>query len=87
MAAEWPGVTKANFDRIEKGMTKDDVKAIFASPPHRTDGIDRQAWFAEDGWTCAVIHYEKDIVCKSEWFDDPRPIRDRVPRWIPWPWR
>lgn len=80
------GVAKANFDRIEKGMTRADVEAIFARRPHPADRPDRQRWFAEDGWTCAIIDFENDLVRKAQWFDDPRTATERFQMRIRWPW-
>lgn len=51
-----PGVTKANFDRVEIGMTKDQVHQILGIPTEfgfLNSGIviesDRHIWRGEDG--------------------------------------
>jgi hypothetical protein len=36
-SSRWPGVTQANFDRIQKGATLDEVKALLGGRPHRKD--------------------------------------------------
>jgi hypothetical protein len=36
-----PGVTKANFDRIESGMTKTKVEQIFGRPSDKSGPADR----------------------------------------------
>src|SRR5436190_14192317 len=51
------GVTKANFDRINEGMTREDVEAIFGGPSAglRTDFTtgptikECECWFRDDG--------------------------------------
>ena len=42
-----PGVTKANFDRIEEGMTLQEVEQIFGTPGKYTWG--GHTWQADDG--------------------------------------
>jgi hypothetical protein len=36
-----PGVTKANFDRIEEGMTRAEVEEIFGRPSDKIEGLTR----------------------------------------------
>lgn len=42
-----PGVTKANFDRIHKGMNKNEVHAILGMPGSVSDSLRDIGWYAE----------------------------------------
>ena len=88
-----PGVTKANFDRIEKGMTKAQVEEIFGGKPHaflpvfsRTGMILKQdgmpVWKANDGSNAFVVFFEDDCVTDKEWQDSDETILDKIRRWL-----
>jgi hypothetical protein len=82
-----PGVTKANFDRIEKGMTLDEVEGIFG----RVEDMDvmpdwhgpgRLAiWCADDGVE-ARITFENDCVTEKSWFPSDETIPHKIRRWL-----
>jgi hypothetical protein len=86
-----PGVTKANFDRIENGMTMVEVEKIFGGKGHEilipaTDSVfvGFRVWFA---WTAsdgsgAVITFSHNGVEHKGWEDSTETILDRIRRWL-----
>ena len=68
------GVTKSNFDRIEKGMTRAKVEEIFGGPSRAKafrfwDGKTRtvnDVWYEDDGDT-AFILFEDEFVIEKRW--------------------
>jgi hypothetical protein len=78
-----PGVTPANFARIENGMTRAEVYEIFGRPgmPWFTKrGWER--WDAGDGsWT--AIEFRADCVVDRMWHDSPESTFDKIRRWLP----
>ena len=84
-----PGVTKRNFDRIEKGMTKAEVEEIFGK---KADGVgltlDREQkekthriWEASDG-SGADIHFVDDCVVETDWYDSDETLLAKLRRWL-----
>jgi hypothetical protein len=78
-----PGITKANFDRIEKGITKAEVERIFGEPavvsfsvsfPTGATGL---GWRA-DGGSVANI----GSVCSTEWIGVEEHFFDKIRRWL-----
>jgi hypothetical protein len=96
-----PGITKANFDRIEDGMTKDEVTAIFGREPHSelplldsSGGIicggNICRWAGEDGANAQVIFINdaaKDARCPGAryWNPSTETITDKLRRWLSLP--
>jgi hypothetical protein len=89
-----PGITKANYDRVEMGMTRGDVEAIFGEPDSRLlaispDGSRRiDLWKADNG-AMAVIHFLDGRVtnweqCKR--IESQEGIGEKIRRWLRWPW-
>jgi hypothetical protein len=78
--------TKANFDRIEDGMTAEEVVAILGppEPPPRypLDHV-RHAWEG-DGYLFIVDYslHSPRVSSKAEW--PPESFRERLRRWLPW---
>jgi hypothetical protein len=65
-----PGVTKANFDRIEKGMTKAEVEKIFGRQGDEDLlPIGSLEWLAEDR-SLAIIAFKNDRVDEKRWQED-----------------
>jgi hypothetical protein len=87
-----PGVTKANFDRIEIGMTLSEVEAIlgddrgsratFGSDINPPDARGRAGWGGEDG--VAFIGFDMHWrVVHTDWLDLPLTLSERFRRRLP----
>ena len=80
-----PGVTKANFDRIEKGMTLGEVELIIGQRgllAYRWDGIVSGGhWEAEDGSSTAIMFVD-GCVDDKRWLDSDETILDKIRRWL-----
>jgi hypothetical protein len=88
-----PGVTVANFHRIEKGMPLADVEAILGGPAEARKRyvfldyrgewpplVERCVWFG--GPNCGLIVWldEQGRVGSKEWSNRPTPLWD----WLCW---
>ena len=86
-----PGVTRANFDRIEKGMTRAQVEAILGQKADGRMGVWDQlatTWTNDTAREQISIGFdENDLV---EWtvvtFTDDRTLYQEFRDWLPW-WR
>ena len=87
-----PGVTKANFDRIEIGMTLPEVEAILGtdrgSRPILTDimlpiGHEVEEWGGDEGFANIIFDEGKRMV-RKDWDSAPLPFLDRIRRRLPW---
>ena len=91
-----PAVTKANFDRLEIGMSLDDVNAAFGGPhsisvsmPMASEQIADPrvlefslAWHGADG---VVTFSEKEMrVINTTFYDEPTSFYQKLQRWLPW---
>ena len=76
-----PGVTKANFDRIEKDMTRVEVDELFGGkkPLERID--QGWVWDADDG-SEAYIAFAGGGVAAKNWLDANEPITKKIRRWL-----
>lgn len=74
-----PGVTKANFDRIEKGMTKAQVEEIFGGEGQKTEW--GRYWKSDDG-SGAFFQFRDHCVVYGEWYDSHETILDKIRRWL-----
>lgn len=86
------GVTKANYDRIEEGMTLAEVQTIFGNEgvifygyPTRTEFA--YCWENEDH-SCAILFFDdnREVVEKAKWSDATESIGDKIRRLIHWRW-
>jgi hypothetical protein len=88
-----PGVTKANFDRIQEGMTKAQVQEIFGEEGRVSNlvfEIDRKKsryWmdFRANDWSLAwiAVHPDDDeIVIEKKWQDSGETFSDKIRRWL-----
>jgi hypothetical protein len=92
-----PGVTKANFDRIQKGMTKGEVEGIFGGKGEIV--ANGMVWSAEEGnfvfnprrigccWSAddgsrAVIEFSDDCVDLKDWRGSNDTMLDKLRRWL-----
>ena len=85
-----PGVTKANFDRIEDGMTREDVEAILGegSVMYLINGnmlISTRVWTGQDGSTACITFYVGEGVQSKEWTDSTETVPDKLRRWLSLP--
>ena len=78
-----PGVTKANFDRIEKGMTKAEVEEIFGGKGELFHEDDKALmyWDADDG-SLALIRFVDNCVPDKTWYDSDETILGKLRRWL-----
>ena len=78
-----PGVTKANFDRIEKGMTIPEVEQIFGKKGESLVPADKTwlVWEAADG-SWAEIWHSENCVTDKHWQYSSNSILDRIRRWL-----
>ena len=95
----WPGATKANFDRIEIGMTQIEVESILgpaalllsAEQAHLIPGWFECEWNGIDGRFLVVLTFDKSkLVADKQWHgprERPVSFRSRVEQWIPEKWR
>jgi hypothetical protein len=79
-----PGVTKANFDRIEKGMTRAEVEAIFGGPGEPPHGMHGPPVFMMKGPDNASVIVEFDIggAAEKHWFPTDETFADKMRRWL-----
>ena len=87
-----PGVTKANFDRLEIGMTLPEVEAILGidrgSRPILTDimlpiGHEIEEWGGDEGFANIIFDERKRMV-RKDWESAPLPFLERISRRLPW---
>jgi hypothetical protein len=89
-----PGVTKANFDRIQVGMTKAEVEQIFdgeAGKQLLTTAVaglpdmpvEKKAyWWGDEERSVAVVIFENDVVIRKEWGESDETVMQRICRWL-----
>jgi hypothetical protein len=75
-----PGVTHANFDRIQDGMTVAEVEAIMGKPDQRL-GTERQWWTLPSGNSATVV-YSEELVTEKIWPDADETIVRKIWRWL-----
>jgi hypothetical protein len=73
-----PGVTKINFDRIEEGMTLQEVEQIFGKPGRYTWG--GYHWQADDGAKVFVVF--GNSAGPKTWQDSTESPLDKLRRWL-----
>lgn len=81
-----PGVTKANFDRIEKGMQLEQVEAIFGGPGEDrllplADGSVTLRWKA-GAYTFAEMRSLDGKVVAMGWYGREETFTDKLRRWL-----
>lgn len=93
-----PGVTRENFDRIEVGMSRADVEAIFGGPANGVSwwadldrdvvaDADKAGWEDADGFNSATIVFdEHDRVVSMRWIavPDARTTFEKLLDHLPW---
>jgi hypothetical protein len=76
-----PGVTKANFDRIEKRMTKAEVEEIFGGKGELGGPKFGMFWQAHNG-SGAEIQFWDDCVNEKHWSDSNETFLNQIQRWL-----
>jgi len=98
VAAFRPGITHANFERIELGHRQADVEALLAGPPRdfSPHGIigwaelhnglrapgHRKEVWGGDVGAVVVVFDEEGAVAAKDWQDYPLSITDNLFRWL-----
>jgi|GEM_PF-2001684 len=86
------GVTKANYDRIEEGMTLAEVQEVFGKEgivfhgyPNKT--AQAYCWQNTD-CSLAILFFDdnRKVVEKAKWAGSTESIGDKIRRLIGWPW-
>ena len=77
-----PGVTKANFDRIEKGMTKAQVEEIFGREGVPLWTPRALLWASDDGSEVEVDFGVVGCVQTKIWVGSNETILDKIRRWL-----
>jgi hypothetical protein len=78
-----PGITKANFDRIQDGMTLAEVEAIFGGKKvfYGPFSGPFDVWVADDG-SLARIYFSDECVENVYWDDSEESTLDKIRRWL-----
>src|ERR1700733_12742162 len=82
-----PGATKANFDRIEDGMTREGVETILGDGSElfliNSDHLHAtQIWTGQDGSTACFTFYADKRIFFKRWTESTETIPDRLRRWL-----
>lgn len=94
-----PGVTKANFDKLEVGMSKEQVeswlvtdRSTLLSARGLRSGIGRSVWVGEDGAMADICYSVQYLAHRNEckvvsitWTDSTEMLCQRIRRWIGFP--
>jgi hypothetical protein len=75
-----PGVTKANFDRIEKGMTLSEVEQLLGRPGTYTWG--GYYWRADGATALVEFNFNGDSAGQKSWQDSRESTLDKIRRWL-----
>lgn len=80
-----PGVTKANYDRIKRGMTKAEVEEVFGETSDlgmRLNSAITYEWRHTDG-SCAEVTFSLGgLAARKQWHDSNESFLDRIRRWL-----
>jgi hypothetical protein len=65
-------LTKENFDRIQVGMTRTEVEAVFGEPPTSLLFENYSLWESADGYQIMTVEFGEDgRVLRTGWSDFP----------------
>jgi hypothetical protein len=90
MLPERPGVTKANFDRIQDGMTPDEVKENFGGRERDSAYVDMdgfeisstgQNWIVDDH-SHVNIRFIQGRVVEKRWVVQDETLLMKIRRWL-----
>jgi hypothetical protein len=84
MLPEGPGVTKANFDKVEKGMTLAEVEQIFgkAGLPKPIDEFLEVVWQDNKKGNEAIVTFEDGRVDSMFWHSSDGFFFRKLLRWL-----
>jgi len=84
-----PGVTQANFDRLEKGMTLAEVEAIFGKPSSDSfeSGFISGNHVIVHRWVCpsgefTFVHFSQHGVSYKSWPEADETIVRKIRKWL-----
>ena len=85
-----PGVTEANQDRIEHGMSEADVEAILGKPADTWQIMVSAGVIADKQWRAGngayvEITFINGAVVRSQWYESTETITDKLRRWLSLP--
>jgi hypothetical protein len=81
-----PGVSEANFERVEIGMTEAEVEAIFGQPPLDPTKVpfrEHRFWMGEDR-ARVIIQFQDGVVTRKIWTPSQETALERICRWLHW---
>ena len=79
-----PGVTKANFHRIQEGMTRAEVEETFGTRGVKfttLNGLEFVRWVGDDGSSVNFV-FENDSVTWKNWRTRSETMPDKIRRWL-----
>jgi hypothetical protein len=83
-----PGVTKANFDRIEEGMTQAEVDALLGKSRRGSSTmgggtiITFADYLGDDGARAAIVFWNDRADGDKSWTDSTETLTDKLRRWL-----
>ena len=81
------GVTKANFGRINLGMTRAEVATILGTPVYGYQECELAPWVDywnhDDGKDACVVEYFEGGVVDQHWLRDRETMVEKIRRWLP----
>jgi hypothetical protein len=86
-------VIRANYERIERGMAKAEVEAIFGGPADFVEGGPEEPIWWREAWVDAETHTTIQVyffapdgkVANSNWFEGTETsFIDKLRRWFHW---
>ncbi len=82
-----PEVTPENYGRVQNGMTRAEVEAIFGAPPTAVPSDNEAMWESGDGYRIAAVEFDEDgRVAGSNWvsYTDDRTAFQKALDILPW---
>jgi hypothetical protein len=87
------GITKANYDRIQPGMTLTEVQDVFGKVGICETGTTQGApqvcvysWENQDRSGAFLLFDNNRLLMKGQWTDSTESMWDKILRLIHWPW-
>lgn len=84
-----PGVTKVNFDRIEKGMTRAEVEVIFGKASFRHAAVTGGGgvfsfgeWEGDDGARASFVFFDDAVQDDGSWTPSTETLAGKLLRWV-----
>jgi hypothetical protein len=79
-----PGVTIANFDRIEEGMTRAEVEALLGEPRVINGPAGHAIWidWVSDEGRIIATRFDNDKLVEKSFHDQADGLIDKLRRWM-----